>query len=117
MTRDSYLQENRLEPLEAAMEEIKELAQLDDGFELKPFEAELREKSRELQGEKDNAQVMAQPLLMSDNPAITDEAFEMMQGVEDIAAQGQRRICKLLRRLGTPDVTTEAPCAGGAERE
>jgi hypothetical protein len=39
-------------PLEAAMEKINELAQLDDGFKLEPSEAKLRETSRGFRGRR-----------------------------------------------------------------
>jgi hypothetical protein len=57
-----------------------------------------------------------------ENPAIAIRVFEIMQGAEEIATRGRRRICKLLWRLGvnqgsmeTPVVTARMPPAGRAE--
>jgi hypothetical protein len=44
--------EDRLEPLRTSLEITVELAQLVEGFELEPYEAELREISRELHGRR-----------------------------------------------------------------
>ncbi len=65
---------------------------------MEPSEAELREITKELRGMKSKAQSMAHPLIRSENPAIANQAFEIMQGVEKISSN-QKRICKLLRRL------------------
>jgi predicted aconitase len=42
--------------------------------------------------------------MRSENPSVTSKAFEMMQGVEEISSRDQKRICKLLRRLGVNQV-------------
>jgi hypothetical protein len=86
--------EDRLEPLRTSLERTAELAQLVEGFELEPYEAELREISRELHERRAGPQ--------SGNPLIADKAFEMVQGVEDM------RIHKLLRRPGVAQEDSEA---------
>ncbi len=72
-------QAETLEPLWAAVSMIKQLAQLREGFELEPCEAELRYISRELQKAKVKAQEMAKPLLGSEDPLIPEKVLKVIQ--------------------------------------
>jgi hypothetical protein len=80
-----------------------------------------------LANSKAQAQDMAHPFMRSENPATISRAYELIQGVEEIASRGQRRIRKLLRRLavnqegsktsstGSPVAIAQAPRAGAAD--
>jgi dephospho-CoA kinase len=57
-----------------------ELTQLVEAFGLKPYEAKLREISKEMVNFKSKAQNIAHPLMRSENPMTTGKAHKMMQG-------------------------------------
>ncbi len=76
-------QGERLEPLQAAVSRMFDLAQLVEGFEVEPCKAELQEISRELQGEKSKVQEIAQLLFCSKDPLIAEKAFKVMQEIEE----------------------------------
>ncbi len=61
--------EGRLGPLKAALNRTVQLAQLIEGFELEPSEAELRGVSRELVNSKAKMQAIACPLMRSESKA------------------------------------------------
>jgi hypothetical protein len=88
--------------LQAALNRVVELAHLVEEFELEPSEVELKDNGRELTGFKAKIQSLAQSLMTLDNPAIAREAHELAREVNEVISRGQRRIRKLLRRLGYP---------------
>jgi hypothetical protein len=53
--------------------------------------------------------------MRSDNSAITSKAHELVQEAEEISSKGQRRICRLLRRLGVNQEDL-IPTASGHQR-
>jgi hypothetical protein len=63
-----------------------ELAQLIEGIELDPYEAELRGIRKELTNSKAKAQILAHPLMRSDNPAITNKADKLAQEADEVAS-------------------------------
>jgi hypothetical protein len=63
--------------LRAALDRVAELAQLVEGFEWEPSEAELKEIGREPAGSKDRVLTLAQALVKSNDPAVAREAHEV----------------------------------------
>jgi hypothetical protein len=60
------------------LEGTAELAQLIESFEMEPSEAELKNISKEMQGNKGRAKKTAKAFLSSDNPLIADKAFRVI---------------------------------------
>jgi hypothetical protein len=89
-----------LKPLMRVLEQVVELAQLVEGFKLEPSEADLRSNSRELSGCKGKIQSLTRSYLVSDDPSLTADAHELINEASEVIGRGQKRIRRLLQRLG-----------------
>jgi hypothetical protein len=87
------------QPREDPFKRVVELAQLMEGFELEPSEADLKSTSKEFSGCKPKIQSLTRPILALDNPALAADAHEVWKA-DEIMARGQKHIRRLLQRLG-----------------
>ncbi len=71
-------QGDRQELLQSVVDRMIALAQLAEGLKTDSSEAEALEISRELKGEINKTQKMAQPLLGSKDPQIAEKTFKVM---------------------------------------
>jgi hypothetical protein len=96
---------------------------------MEPSEVKLKGISKELANSKSKVQTLVRPLMRSDNLAIAGKAHELGREADEVAYRGQKRICKLLRRLDinqegsetssarTSVATAQAPRTSMASRE
>jgi site-specific recombinase XerD len=97
-----------LKPLREVLERVVELAQLVERYELETSEVNLKSKSKELTECKRKFQWLARSYLVSDDPSLAVDAHKLLNEVDNVTNRGQRRIRRLLRRLGVLPKGSEA---------
>ncbi len=74
--------------------------QLVEGYELEPFKADLKSISRELSGRRRRIQELTKSYLISDEPTLVADAHELLNEADEVVSRGQKRIRRILQRLG-----------------
>jgi hypothetical protein len=83
-----------LKPLRSVLYRVGELAQLVEGFELKPSKTELRGISKEMTSFKARVHSLAKTLITSDDPAVATVAHELLGEANKVMTRGQKRVCR-----------------------
>jgi transposase InsO family protein len=86
--------------------------QLVEGYELEPFKADLKSISRELSGRRRRIQELTKSYLISDEPTLAADAHELLNEADEVVSRGQKRIRRILQRLGMVLAGSEAGSPG-----
>jgi hypothetical protein len=71
-----------------------------EGYELEPSEVDLKIINKELSGCKGKVQSLTRSYLVSDDPSLAADAQWLLNEMDEVTNRGQKRIRRLLRRLG-----------------